>query len=85
MHGEKPEPVELRRIMMRELRLIGSCTYSWNDIEVASRLVSSGAFTRSFHAVVTSMVGLGEVNGAMKELELKRQLKVLVDVRRPLA
>lgn len=81
-HGVAPEPFDLRRVMVRELEMSGSCTYSTADVDVAAEIVASREYADVLDGVVSHVVGLAEVEAAMLDLESGRGLKVLVDVRR---
>jgi 2-desacetyl-2-hydroxyethyl bacteriochlorophyllide A dehydrogenase len=76
-----PRPVDLQRVFWRELRLLGARVYERGDFDEAVRLLADGVIPTDL--LITTIVPLGEVQGAFADLEQGNALKILVDVGAP--
>lgn len=73
-----PREIDLQRVFWRELRLLGARVYQRTDFERAVELLASGVIPTG--ELVSAVVGMDDVTGAVADLESGRALKVLVDV-----
>jgi len=78
IHPE-PRPVDLQRVFWRELTLVGARVYERVDFERAVELVAAGVVPAE--RLITRVVPLTEVNGALDDLGAGRAMKILVDVQ----
>lgn len=74
-----PREVDLHRVFLRELTLLGARVYDRTDVEEAVRLVENG--TIPVEALITRVVALPETSLALEDLGAGRAMKVLVDVQ----
>jgi 2-desacetyl-2-hydroxyethyl bacteriochlorophyllide A dehydrogenase len=75
-----PAPVDLQRLTFSEIEVIGTRVYLREDIEVAIRLIASGAADPE--PLLTRTVPLSAAAGAIDLLRDGSQIKVLIEVGR---
>jgi 2-desacetyl-2-hydroxyethyl bacteriochlorophyllide A dehydrogenase len=73
-----PREIDLQRVFWRELRILGARVYERADFETAVELLSAGVIPSE--ELISKIVPLGGIPGAITDLENGRALKVLVDV-----
>ena len=73
-----PREIDLQRVFWRELRLLGARVYQRGDFETAVELLAQG--TIPTEALISTVVPLEGIPGAITDLENGRALKVLVSV-----
>lgn len=73
-----PREIDLQRLFWRELRILGARVYQRTDFEEAVRLLSAGVIPAD--ELISRVVPLDGIPGAVEDLENGRALKVLVAV-----
>jgi (R,R)-butanediol dehydrogenase / meso-butanediol dehydrogenase / diacetyl reductase len=76
-----PVPVDLNRVFLRELELLGARVYARDDFEYAVELVSRGEVPAD--ALISTVVPLSRAAQAFDALESGGVVKVLVDCQAP--
>jgi 2-desacetyl-2-hydroxyethyl bacteriochlorophyllide A dehydrogenase len=77
IHGA-PREIDLQRVFWRELRLLGARVYQRSDFDRAAQLLAQGVIPAD--ELITGVVPLDGVDGAMADLGAGRAMKLLVDV-----
>jgi threonine dehydrogenase-like Zn-dependent dehydrogenase len=75
-----PAPVDLQRLTFSEIEVIGTRVYLREDLEVAIRLIATGAADPE--PLLTWTVPLSAAAGAIDLLRDGSQVKVLIEVGR---
>ena len=75
----RPQPVDLKQVFWRELRLLGARVYERTDFEHAVELLAGGVVPAA--SIITEVVGLPDVAAAFATLESGQAMKILVDVK----
>lgn len=73
-----PQPVNLHRVWLRELQILGARVYQRTDFERAVELVSSGVIPAD--RIISRVSPIGETADAFALLESGQAMKVLVDL-----
>ena len=76
----RPTPVDLKRVFLRELRVIGARVYERADVERAVELVAGGVIPAE--QLISSIMPLTETAQAFVALESGLAMKILIDCRR---
>jgi len=74
----QPQPVDLKQVFWRELRLLGARVYERTDFERAVELLAGGSIPAD--AIITGVVPLAEVADAFATLESGQAMKILIEV-----
>jgi threonine dehydrogenase-like Zn-dependent dehydrogenase len=77
IHPE-PRPVDLHRIFLRELRIVGARVHERRDFERAIELISAGVVPAD--GLITHIAPLTATAEAFAALESGQQMKVLIDL-----
>jgi 2-desacetyl-2-hydroxyethyl bacteriochlorophyllide A dehydrogenase len=77
IHPE-PRPMDLNRVFLRELRVVGARVHQRTDFERAVELLSAGVIPAD--GLITHIAPLTETAGAFAALESGQQMKVLIDL-----
>lgn len=77
IHAE-PRPVDLQRIVWRELRIIGARVYQRPDFEEAVDLLTTGVVPAAL--LISSITPLTAIADAFVSLQQGKALKILIDV-----
>ena len=73
-----PREIDLQRMFLRELTVVGARVYERDDFVLAVDLLSGGAVPADL--LITDIVPLRQTQRAFAELEAGRALKILIDV-----
>jgi 2-desacetyl-2-hydroxyethyl bacteriochlorophyllide A dehydrogenase len=73
-----PREMDLQRLFWRELRILGARVYQRADFETAVELLRDGVIPAEL--LISRVVPIDEIPGAIEDLENGRALKILVDV-----
>ena len=73
-----PREIDLQRVFLRELTIVGARVYERDDFVLAVDLLSRGAIPAD--SMITDIVPLRHTQRAFAELEGGRALKILIDV-----
>ena len=76
-----PRPVDLHRVFLRELRILGARVYSRSDFERAVELLTAGMIPAQ--QLITSVVPITATAEAFAALQSGQQMKVLIDLAIP--
>ena len=76
-----PQPVDLHRIFMRELRVVGARVHRRGDFERAVELLAAGAIPAD--GLITHIAPLSATAEAFAALESGEQMKVLINLAQP--
>ena len=76
-----PRPVDLHRVFLRELRILGARVYSRSDFERAVELLTAGVIPAG--QLITSVVPITATAEAFAALQSGQQMKVLIDLAIP--
>jgi 2-desacetyl-2-hydroxyethyl bacteriochlorophyllide A dehydrogenase len=76
IHPE-PRPVDLHRVFLRELRMVGARVYRREDFERAVELLAAGAIPAE---LITHIAPLSATAEAFAALESGQEMKVLIDL-----
>jgi (R,R)-butanediol dehydrogenase / meso-butanediol dehydrogenase / diacetyl reductase len=79
IHAE-PRPVDLYRVFLRELRMVGARVYERRDFERAVELMTAGVVPAD--GLITHIAPLTATAEAFAALESGQQMKVLIDLAR---
>lgn len=74
-----PRNVNLNRVFMRELTIVGVRVYERGDFELAIEYISSGKIPCS--KLISKVVPISEISGALATLEAGQAMKILIDVQ----
>ena len=80
IHPE-PQPVDLHRIFMRELRVVGARVHRRGDFERAVELLAAGAIPAD--GLITHIAPLSATAEAFAVLESGQEMKVLINLAQP--
>ena len=75
-----PREIDLQRVFLRELTIVGARVYERDDFVPAVDLLSGGAIPADL--LITDIVPLRQTQRAFAELEAGRAMKILIDGRR---
>ena len=78
IHPE-PRPMDLNRVFLRELRVVGARTHQRRDFERAVELLTAGAIPAD--QLITHVAPITETAEAFAALASGQQMKVLIDCR----
>jgi 2-desacetyl-2-hydroxyethyl bacteriochlorophyllide A dehydrogenase len=73
-----PREIDLQRLFWRELRILGARVYQRADFETAVELLRDGVIPAEL--LISQIVPLDGISGAVADLETGSALKILVDV-----
>jgi 2-desacetyl-2-hydroxyethyl bacteriochlorophyllide A dehydrogenase len=73
-----PREMDLQRLFWRELRILGARVYQRDDFETAVALLRDGVIPAE--VLISRVVPIDGIAGAIEDLENGRALKILVDV-----
>jgi 2-desacetyl-2-hydroxyethyl bacteriochlorophyllide A dehydrogenase len=74
----QPRPVDLQRVIWRELRIVGARVYQRSDFETAVELVADGVVPAA--QLISSISPLPDTAEAFATLRQGRAMKILIDV-----
>lgn len=74
----QPRPVDLQRLIWRELRIVGARVYQHQDFETAVELVTNGTVPAT--QLISSIAPLADTAEAFAILQQGRAMKILIDV-----
>jgi threonine dehydrogenase-like Zn-dependent dehydrogenase len=74
-----PRPVDLERIFLRELTLVGARLYRRSDFDRAVELLAGGVVPAP--RLISAVRGLGQASEAFADLRAGGVMKVLLDCR----
>ena len=79
IHPE-PRPIDLHRVFLRELRMVGARVHRRGDFERAVELLAAGAIPAD--RLITHIAPLSATAEAFAALESGQEMKVLIDLAR---